>query len=267
VPRAVRAPAWLVQPVHHPALVGVGSAGFGSWSPSADAYHQTNLVSDLPVWASSPTPTWSTLGPGRRGDHAGVGGRQRHRQGHLDPGVVHGSPIGKAPLVVTIPGGAPTGQVFNPTPGSRSGPARGPAVFLFDSEAGLVSGWNPGVPPPRPRPRPSRSPTSATPATRAWPSPPPRPAACCTPLTSTAGGSTSSTRAGSGSGCRAGSATPSSPAAMGRSTSRSWAGGCRWPTPSRTPTTPARSPARAAASSTSPAPAASGWTGWSAGAS
>jgi hypothetical protein len=68
------------------------------------------------------------------------------------PGFVNGSPISKAPLVVNIPGGAPTGQVFNPTPGFvvRSGAASGPALFLFDSEAGLVTGWNPGVPPPPP---------------------------------------------------------------------------------------------------------------------
>jgi hypothetical protein len=33
------------------------------------------------------------------------------------PGFVDGSPITKAPLVVNIPGGAPTGQVFNPTAG------------------------------------------------------------------------------------------------------------------------------------------------------
>jgi uncharacterized protein (TIGR03118 family) len=52
--------------------------------------------------------------------------------------------------VVDIPGGAPTGQVFNPTPGFvvRDGAASGPALFLFDSEVGLVTGWNPGVPPP-----------------------------------------------------------------------------------------------------------------------
>jgi uncharacterized protein (TIGR03118 family) len=68
------------------------------------------------------------------------------------PGFVNGSPIQKAPLVVSIPGGAPTGQVFNGTPGFvvRSGDASGPARFLFDSEAGLVTGWNPGVPPPPP---------------------------------------------------------------------------------------------------------------------
>src|SRR6266508_3858509 len=68
------------------------------------------------------------------------------------PGFVNGSPIQKAGLVVDIPGGAPTGQVFNPTPGFvvRSGDSSGPARFLFDSEAGLVTGWNPGVPPPPP---------------------------------------------------------------------------------------------------------------------
>jgi uncharacterized protein (TIGR03118 family) len=53
---------------------------------------------------------------------------------------------------VSIPGGAPTGQVFNPTPGFvvSSGTASGPAVFLFNSEGGQVTGWNPGVPPPPP---------------------------------------------------------------------------------------------------------------------
>jgi uncharacterized protein (TIGR03118 family) len=32
----------------------------------------------------------------------------------------------------------------------HAGAASGPALFLFDSEAGLVTGWNPGVPPPPP---------------------------------------------------------------------------------------------------------------------
>src|SRR5207244_3154391 len=67
-------------------------------------------------------------------------------------GFVNGSPIQKASLVVSVPGGAPTGQVFNSTPGFvvHSGAASGPALFIFDSEAGLVTGWNPGVPPPAP---------------------------------------------------------------------------------------------------------------------
>jgi uncharacterized protein (TIGR03118 family) len=122
-------------------------------SQPGNAYHQTNLVSDLPgtaqltdsdvvnPWglAFSPTsPAWVA--------NNGTGKATLYR------GFVDGSPIAKVPLVVSIPGGAPTGQVFNPTPGFvvSSGTSSGPALFIFDSEAGLVTGWNPGVPPPPP---------------------------------------------------------------------------------------------------------------------
>jgi len=52
-------------------------------------------------------------------------------------------------LVVNVPG-APTGMVFN---GSShfvitNGTVSAPAIFLFASEDGTISGWNPGVPPP-----------------------------------------------------------------------------------------------------------------------
>jgi uncharacterized protein (TIGR03118 family) len=54
-------------------------------------------------------------------------------------------------LVVSVPG-APTGIVFNG--GSsfvvRSGTSAGPARFIFASEDGTISGWNPAVPPPPP---------------------------------------------------------------------------------------------------------------------
>ena len=58
------------------------------------------------------------------------------------------------PLVVTIPtaptnteGGNPTGQVFNPTPDFvvSKGGASGKAIFIFASEDGTISGWNPNV--------------------------------------------------------------------------------------------------------------------------
>jgi uncharacterized protein (TIGR03118 family) len=57
------------------------------------------------------------------------------------------------PLVVGIPEGVPTGIVFNNSGGGfvvKNGTASGSAVFLFSSEAGIISGWNPGVPPPMP---------------------------------------------------------------------------------------------------------------------
>jgi uncharacterized protein (TIGR03118 family) len=59
------------------------------------------------------------------------------------------------PLVVTIPTasgsgtGTPTGTVFNGTTGftiTKNGHS-GPALFLFDSEDGVITGWNPTVDP------------------------------------------------------------------------------------------------------------------------
>ena len=47
------------------------------------------------------------------------------------------------PLVVGIPGGAPTGTVFNPTSGFKVNGA--PARFIFDSEAGTITAWNSGT--------------------------------------------------------------------------------------------------------------------------
>jgi len=128
------------------------------WAPAAashlaNGYHQTNLVSDLPGLAQLTDPDlvnpWGmAAGPATPVWVADNG----TDKATIYPGFVNGSPISKAPLVVNIPGGAPTGQVFNGTPGFvvRSGAASGPALFLFNSEAGLVTGWNPGVPPPPP---------------------------------------------------------------------------------------------------------------------
>src|SRR5215216_5616005 len=135
------------------ALVALAPAAPAAASHSANAYHQTNLVSDLPGLAQLTDPDlvnpWGlAAGPTTPAWVADNG----TDKATIYPGFVNGSPISKAPLVVNIPGGAPTGQVFNPTAGFvvRSGDASGPARFIFDSEAGLVSGWNPGVPPPPP---------------------------------------------------------------------------------------------------------------------
>jgi uncharacterized protein (TIGR03118 family) len=60
-------------------------------------------------------------------------------------------PLQKLGLTVTIPGDGPTGQVFNSTPGfvvSDGQGHSGQAVFIFDSESGDITGWNPAVPPP-----------------------------------------------------------------------------------------------------------------------
>jgi uncharacterized protein (TIGR03118 family) len=55
----------------------------------------------------------------------------------------------KVPLTVAITGGAPTGQVENPSTTEflvKSGTASGAAKFIFASETGWITGWNPNVP-------------------------------------------------------------------------------------------------------------------------
>jgi len=134
-------------------LVALAPAAPAVAGQPGNAYHQTNLVSDLPGLAQLTDPDlvnpWGmAAGPATPVWVADNG----TDKATIYPGFVGGSPIQKAGLVVNVPGGAPTGQVFNGTPGFEvhSGTASGPARFLFDSEAGLVTGWNPGVPPPPP---------------------------------------------------------------------------------------------------------------------
>src|SRR5262249_19691568 len=65
---------------------------------------------------------------------------------------------GTSPLVVTIPPpasspagtiAAPTGNVFNPTSDFAvpvpAGPTSKPSIFIFATEDGTISGWNPNV--------------------------------------------------------------------------------------------------------------------------
>src|SRR5262249_20909576 len=69
----------------------------------------------------------------------------------LYTGDVNGSPLVKnSPLgVVNIPGGDPSGQLFNTTTDfviSNGTTSKAP-IFIFTTESGIVSGWNPGVDP------------------------------------------------------------------------------------------------------------------------
>ena len=64
-------------------------------------------------------------------------------------GDVNGSAISQ-PFKVAIPGGSPTGQVFNSTGSTTDfsvtdGTTTKAAVFIFASEAGQITGWNPGA--------------------------------------------------------------------------------------------------------------------------
>jgi uncharacterized protein (TIGR03118 family) len=124
---------------------------------------QTNLVSDLPGTAAVTDPNlvnpWgiseSSASPFWISDNnAGVSTL------YQVPGASN-APVSINPLVVNIPtpvdptGGTPTGTVFNLATGGfkvsgqdKTGhPASAPAVFLFDTEDGTITGWNPAIDP------------------------------------------------------------------------------------------------------------------------
>ena len=130
--------------------LGIASLGLFSLATIVSAqqhYTQTNLVSNIPGMAtvtdpnlvnpwgmsrSSGSPWWiSDNGPGLTTLYNGVGAPQA--------------------LVVTIPGadgggGTPTGQVFNGTSDFQLTTGN-PARFIFATEDGTISGWNPAVNP------------------------------------------------------------------------------------------------------------------------
>jgi uncharacterized protein (TIGR03118 family) len=128
----------------------------GAGPAAAQFYTQHNLVSDIPgladltdsslvnAWglvSSTSSPWWvsnngtatSTLYNGNNGAKVA---------------------LTNLPCQCVIVPGAPTGVVFNGTPFATgtgfvvtSGGASGPARFIFASEDGSISGWNPGVSP------------------------------------------------------------------------------------------------------------------------
>ena len=139
--RLLVAGAMLLVPV-----AGLGAASLLRAPPTR--YEVRNLVSDQPgradvtdpnlvnAWGIVPNPT----GPWWVSDN-GTGLSTLYNE--------HGA-INS--LVVTIPGGRPTGIVFNSGTDFvvHNGAASGPSAFIFANEAGIISGWSPAVPPPPP---------------------------------------------------------------------------------------------------------------------
>jgi uncharacterized protein (TIGR03118 family) len=62
-------------------------------------------------------------------------------------GGFNGTPYSKVPLVVTIPGGNPTGQVFNGSSDFKvsNGAATAPARFITAGLSGIIAGWSPAI--------------------------------------------------------------------------------------------------------------------------
>ena len=125
------------------------------WSPVAvgaqggSFYQQKNLVSDLAgvaklqdpnlvnAWGLSHSPT----GPWVVSDN-GTGLSTQYKSNGM--GV---PPVVTIPLPGGGPGAAPTGNVFNSTSDFvvTEGSASGPSQFIFATEDGTISGWNPNV--------------------------------------------------------------------------------------------------------------------------
>jgi uncharacterized protein (TIGR03118 family) len=130
------------------------ATGTGSATMSHNEFVQTNLVSDrtdqgaqivdsslLNPWGlafSATSPLWVANNNSGSATLYSVA-----------PG---GTTVTKVPLTVALPGGrtstgdgpSPTGQVFNPTTGFTltTATASAPASFIFDSEAGQITGWS-----------------------------------------------------------------------------------------------------------------------------
>lgn len=129
----------------------IGSPTYASNSPThrssspTSGFTQINQVSDqaglanltdpdlVNAWGLALSPT-SPLWSANNGTNTAT----------LYSGGLGGAAVGKVPLTVSIPGGAPTGQVFNDTTDFVvSGPGgSGPAAFIFSSEGGDITAWN-----------------------------------------------------------------------------------------------------------------------------
>ena len=118
-------------------------SSFNIFKPNA--YAQTNLVSDQPNQArlqdQELVNAW--------GVSFFPGGPLWVSDNGTDATTFYTGGIGNGPVTkvgsVPIPGGAPTGQVHNDTSDFTLTGNTNPAIFIFDSEAGRISGWNPMV--------------------------------------------------------------------------------------------------------------------------
>src|SRR5262245_3091662 len=131
----------------HHQLRAVGFEPLEDRLTPASVYLATDLVSDQPGVAPITDPTLVNAWGLVVGPDAFWASSQGTGVSEVYTGDVNGNPI-NAPFKVTIPGGSPTGQVFNGTADFvvSNGVESGPAAYIFASESGAVTGWNPNVP-------------------------------------------------------------------------------------------------------------------------
>jgi uncharacterized protein (TIGR03118 family) len=109
-------------------------------------FTQENLVSDQPGVATLTDPNLVNAWGMSHGPNTPVWVSDNGADvSTLYRGDVPGSPVSIVPLVVSIPGGAPTGQVFNGTSAFTVPGTGRPALFIFAGEDGDLSAWNGGT--------------------------------------------------------------------------------------------------------------------------
>ena len=109
-------------------------------------YQQVNLVSDQPGVAALTDPDLVNAWGMSHGPNTPVwvsnNGSDNATLYRTD---TPGSPVTKQGLVVSIPGAAPTGQVFNDTAAFAVPGTNAKALFIFAGESGDVFAWNMGA--------------------------------------------------------------------------------------------------------------------------
>jgi uncharacterized protein (TIGR03118 family) len=126
------------------ALALAGPADAHDGGIGANVYKKRNLVSDIDgvariTDANLVNPWGLAFGPATP---AWVADNGTDVSTLYSGGVRKSIPV-TLPVVVGVPGGAPTGIVFNGTGGFKLNGA--PARFIFDSEAGTITAWNSGT--------------------------------------------------------------------------------------------------------------------------
>jgi len=138
------------------ATAALGAAPAGA-TAQMTGYRQVNLVSDQPGVAPLTDPdlvnAWGLAAS--PGTNAAPGSPLWVADNGTSKATLYAgataTSVTKVPLVVTVTGAAPTGEVFNPDPSAfivhdQHGNS-GSALFLFDTENGTIDGWSPGVNP------------------------------------------------------------------------------------------------------------------------
>lgn len=124
--------------------VAVAGPAAGTDKPRPHTFQQVNLVSDQPGVAALTDPELVNAWGMSRGPNTPIwvsdNGSDKTTLYRTD---TPGSPVTKV-LTVAMPGGAPTGQVFNDTTGFPVPGTGQPARFIFAGENGDITAWNGG---------------------------------------------------------------------------------------------------------------------------